>query len=181
MSKNGKVKNIVIVVLCITIIAMGIGFMFLSMKLENYRTEKDVFDVRFKSVRLLSSIKGGEKDPTGKIKIDSTGKILDMSFQLYHEHDEVDYEVTIKNEGTLEAKIVNLLSTPDFRSKQVIQEISPIVISISDMNGKILEPGEETSMKISAIYNPVEAASLKNKSLKISGKIGMITESSNES
>lgn len=181
MSKSGKTKNIIIVVLCVTIIAMGIGFMFLSMKLENYRNEKDVFDVQFKSARLLSSIKGGDKDPIGKIEIDSTGKIIEMNFQLYHEHDEVDYEVIIKNEGTLEASIVSLFSTPDFRSQKVIQELSPIVISISDMSGKILEPGEETTVKISAIYNPTEKTAIKNKSLKLSGRLGIITESANES
>ena len=155
--------------------------MFLSMRLENYRNEQDVFNVQFKSVRLLSSIKGGEKDPVGKIEIDSTGKIIDLNFQLYNEHDEVDYEVTIKNEGTLEASIVSLFSTPDFYSKKVIQEISPIVISTSDMSGKILEPGEETTVKISAIYNPMENKPEKSKMQKLSGKIGIITESHNES
>ena len=41
-----------------------------------------------------------------------------MDFQLYHEHDEVDYEVTIKNEGTLDATIVSLFSSPDFKESE---------------------------------------------------------------
>ena len=135
----------------------------------------------YQSAKLLSSIKGGEKNPSGKIKIDSSGKILKMDFELYHEHDEVDYEVTIKNEGTLQATIVSLFSSPDFKSKKVIKDISPVVISISDMSGKVLEPGEEATVKISAIYNPVENAEFKNKSQSLSGRIGIITESKIES
>ncbi len=181
MKQKDKIKNIIIVVLCVTIIVMGIGFMFFYMKLDNYKKETNTFDVRFKRIKKLSSIKGGEKDPIGKIKIDSTGKIINMSFQLYQEHDEIDYEVTIKNEGTLEANIVSLFTTPDFTSKNVIKDIAPIVISISDVNGKMLEPGEETTVKISALYNREELSKEKNNPLKLSGKIGIITESSNES
>ncbi|MBP5678998.1 MAG: hypothetical protein J6X28_04145 [Bacilli bacterium] len=174
--RKWNVKNIIIVLLCITIIAMGIGFSVLSMTLEGYKNEEEVFDVRFTTVRLLSSIKGGEREPIGHLKVDDTGKVLNMDFSLFKEHDEIDYEVTIKNEGTVEASVVRLLSSPDFRSKEIIKEISPITISISDISGKVLEPGEETTIKISAIYNPGEIPSEKTK-FDLSGKIGIIAES----
>ena len=60
--------------------------------------------------------------------------------------------------------------------KEVIKDIAPVVLSISDMSGKILEPGEETTVKISAIYNPGQETE-QNKPEKLSGKIGIITES----
>ena len=177
MSKKKNAKNSIIVILCITIIAMGIGFMVLSMRLESYRSEEEVFDVRFTSVRMLSSIKGGEQNPVGQLEIDSTGKILQLDFRLYKEHDEVDYEATIKNEGTVEASIVSLFSSPDFRSQEVIQTYFPVVISVSDLSGKLLEPGEETTVKISAIYNSLDSKQKKDKTIELSGKIGIIAES----
>ena len=176
LKKRDKIKNIIIVILCVTVIAMGIGYMVLSMKLDHYRKEEETFDVRFTSVKLLSSLKGGEKDPSGKLEIQDTGKILTMEFQLYEEHDEVDYEVTIKNEGSVEASVVNIISSPDFRSVETIQRIAPLTISISDISGKILEPGEETTIKISAIYNPsLDKADLEDGPL--TGKLGIIAES----
>ena len=179
MKKKDRVKNTIIVVLCVTIIFMGIGFMVLSMRLEGYRSEEEVFDVRFTSVRLLSSIKGGEKEPRGTLSIEDTGKILDMDFSLFKEHDQVDYEVIIKNEGTVEASIVSLFSSPDFRSKEMIQSLYPVTISISDISGKLLEPGEETTVKISAIYNSVPEDVLLDDKIDLSGKIGIIAESKN--
>ncbi len=180
MNKKGNIKNTIIVILCITIIAMGIGFMVLSMRLEGLKSEEEVFDVRFTSVRMLSSIKGGDKDPKSELKLDKTGKVLTMNFDLFREHDEIDYEVTIKNMGTVEASIVSLLSSPDFRSKETIQEISPITISISDISGKLLEPGEETTVKISAIYNTSKSGTMtKDNEKKIKGKIGILAESKN--
>ena len=180
MNKKGSIKNVIIVILCITIIAMGIGFMVLSMRLEKYRSEEEIFDVRFTSTKLMSSIKGGEKDPKSKLKIDKDGKILKMDFRLFHEHDQIDYEVIVKNRGTVPASIVSLFSSPDFRSKETIQNLSPITISISDISGKLLEPGEETTVKISAIYNK-DATNTKNKDVekKVTGKLGIISESKN--
>lgn len=179
MKKKEKVKNTIIVFLCITIICMGIGFMVLSMKLEGYKTEEETFDVRFTSVKMLSSLKGGEKDPVGKIEIEDTGKIIDMKFHLFQEHDEVDYEVTIKNEGSVGAMIEHLFASPDYRSAKTIREIAPLTISISDITGKILEPGEETTIKISAIYNPVvgDLTIPADGVPELEGKIGIIASS----
>lgn len=174
--KKRDIKNVIIVLLCITIISMGVGFIVLSMKLEGMKAEEEKFDVRFTSVRMMSSIKGGEKDPISNFEIEDTGKILNMDFRLFMEHDEVDYEVTVKNEGTVGASIVGLMSSPDFRSQKTIQEISPVTISISDISGKLLEPGEETTVKISAIYNTSTVKS-KTEAIDLSGKIGLIAES----
>ena len=178
MKKREKMKNAIIVILCITIIFMGIGFMFLSMKLEGYKKDEETFDVRFTSVKMLSSLKGGEKDPVGEIEIEEDGSIINMNFRLFEEHDEVDYEVIVKNEGSVPASIIRLFASPDFRSAETIQKIAPLTISISDISGKILEPGEETSVKISAIYNPVPGGvAVPSEIPPLTGKIGIIASS----
>ena len=177
-----NIKNVIIIILCITIISMGIGFIVLSVRLDGYRKEEEVFDVCFTNIKMLSSIKGGSKEPTGQLEIDSSGKILNMDFRLFKEHDEVDYEVTIKNKGTVEASIIKLFSSPDFRNKNVINEIAPVTISISDISGKLLEPGEETTIKISAIYNPslnLGEETILEEVIDLSGKIGIIAASKN--
>lgn len=180
--KMPNIKNIIIIVLCVTIISMAVGYIVLSVKLEGYRQEEDVFDVRFTSVRRLSSIKGGQREPSAKLEIEDSGKILDMGFQLFMEHDQIDYEVTIKNEGTVDASIVSLFSSPDYRSKDIIKDIDPITISISDISGKLLEPGEETTVKISAIYTSkagevVPVSEVSNVKKELHGKVGIIAES----
>ena len=175
MKKKGNIKNVIIVILCITIISMAIGYMVLSMSLEHIKAEEEIFDVRFTSFRMMSSVKGGEKDPISNFKIESKGKILDMNFQLFKEHDEVDYEATIKNEGTVEASIVSLFVSPNYRDSKVLKDISPLMISISDISGKILGPGEETTIKITAIYNT--GSKQKEGKKELNGQIGIIAES----
>lgn len=180
--KKDNGKNIVIITLCSTIIVMAIGFIALSIKIDHVNSEEKVFDVAFIGVRQISSIKGGVYDPNGELTIDTEGKILHMDFTMYEEHDEIDYEITLENKGNVDASIVKLLMSPDFEEKSVAKDILPISISISDISGKILEPGEEATVKLTVIYNsttPMKAvdenANMQEK--KLSGKIGLIAES----
>ena len=177
--KDHKKLNVVVGVLCITIITMCIGFIVLAMKLESYSHLESTFDVRFISVQKASSIKGGVNDPSASFEIDSDGKVLNMNFLMYQVHDEIDYEVVIRNEGNVEASIVRLFSSPDFSSKDTIKAIAPISIHISDVSGKLLEPGEETIVKIRAVYNPSdEAPSISTPEvIYLSGKLAILAES----
>lgn len=178
MKKKIDVKNIIIVVLCITIIAMGIGFIVLSLGMEGLKNGEKKFDVRFSSFHKLSSIKGGVENPSGAFEIKNSGKVLDMNFLLYQEHDEVDYEVVVRNAGDMKAKIISLFASPDFSNSEVAKEILPVSIQISDISGKILDPGEETTIKISAFYHP--GTNLKtSKFIQVSGQLGILAESKN--
>ena len=154
MKKKYDIKNIVITVLCGSIIAMGVGFSVLSMQLEKYKEQKDSFDINFTKIKQISAIKGGEEEPKGEMKIEKNGNILNMDFTLYQSYDELNYEVTIRNDGTITATIVELLSSPDFKDATILSSSFPVSISISDINGKVLEPGDETIIKISALYHP---------------------------
>ena len=166
-------KNTVIIILCITIIAMSFGYVFLSMKLEEYKNEKHTFDVDFLSARKIAAIKGGVYEPVGNLEVDKTGKILNMDFELFMEHDEIDFEVTIKNNGTSTASIVKLLSSLDMDEDS---SHSSIVLHISDISGKILESGEETTFKLSAIYQNRDDSS-DVFSHHLTGRLGIIAES----
>ena len=45
MKKNINIRNIIIVMLCITIILMGLGFAFLASRLDDEKNKVDTFDV----------------------------------------------------------------------------------------------------------------------------------------
>lgn len=173
MTKNNNWRNIVVIVLCVTVLVLGIGFGFLSMQLEQYKNDKSSFDLNFVDVKLLSSIKGGNKEPSGNITIDKSGNILDMNFSLFNQYDEVSYEAKIRNDGSVSATIIGLLSSPDYKDSSVLKNLSPIIVSISELTGKILEPGEETSIKITVRYGTGEDV---NKEIEVNGRLGIIAE-----
>ena len=172
MKKLLKIKNNIIVILCVTIVFLAIGFVVISVKMENMIYKKEVFDVSFTDFRQITSIKGGLAEPNSNLAISSNGKILSLNFELYTEHDEIDYEVTITNNGTIAAVIDELVMSPDFSDPIVLQAIDPIVVRMSDISGKLLEPGEETTIKLSVMYNTGIISGKKS----VTGKIGIISE-----
>lgn len=173
-----KTRKGLVIVLCVTIVLLSCGFVFLSMKLNSSLNKEEVFDVSFSDIKQLSSIKGGAIAPNGKLKISSFGKVIDMDFNLFNVYDEVQYEIKISNNGTLPASIVNLMLSPEYSDNS-----HAIKLSLSDVSGKIIDPGEEISAKLSVSYMPVGSSSIDGvqqratgeKSLK--GKIGILTES----
>ena len=174
MKKMINIRNNIIIVLCITIILMAIGFIAISVKLKSYRDKEESFNVVFYDVSKQNTVKGSSKDPASQIEIDSSGKILNMDFSLFAAHDELTYLVTIKNKGTLPAKIVKIHKNPDYDIEAYKKLISPVTITTSDIEGKTLLPGEELEYKIVIYYNP----SVNNNITKnFSYNLALITES----
>lgn len=173
MKKLVAIRNNIIVVLCMTIIVLGVGFVLVSVKMEKLKNQKEVFDVVFKNVRQITSIKGGIVEPQSSIKISDNGKTLNFNFDMYTEHDEIDYEINIINNGSISAMIDELMMSPDYNDSNVALSISPLVVNLSDISGKLLEPGEEATVKMSVIYNSGIVSGQK----KIAGKVGIISES----
>ena len=174
-----RIKNIVIVMLCITVIAMATGYIILSLKLESVRNETSTFKVSFSNIKKVSSIKGGTKEPLGELSIDSTGKIISMNFILYNNHDEIDYEITVKNEGNMNASLMDLILTPDFEDTSIMKLYHPVSLTVSKIGGRILEPGEEATIQLSIFYNSIDK-SLEQSTKKITGKIGLVANSYEE-
>lgn len=171
MKKMISVRNGVIIALCVAIICMGMGFIVLSVELEKEKKEISYFDVSFSNVSKVSSTKGGLINPDGSVEILKNGKELDMKFTLNVAHDELVYNVTIKNNGTIPAEIVDLMGSPDYSSYSFNNLIDPVTITTNDLIGKELAPGEETDLNISLYYNP----STKTGSRSFNFKLGLIT------
>ena len=167
-----NIKNSIILVLCITIISMGIGFIVLSIELKSKQKEVNIFDIIYTDVEIISSIKGGKKEPIGKINILSNGKVLDMSFSLNNPNDELVYLVTIKNAGNISGEVIDLIESPEYSTKY-LTSIKPVKITYTDVIGKILEPDEETQMKIKVTYDKIEVP----KKISFNEKLAIIAES----
>lgn len=172
MKKMIHIRNGVIIILCMTIICMGVGFIALSVEMKALRDEVDFYDVSFVSFSQTSSTKGGKKDPSSDVEIVGNGKELDMNFTLNAAHDEVGYTVLVKNNGTMTAKIVDILESPDYTSSSFQKTIEPVSITHSDIIGKELEPGDEIEFRIGVYYNPSTFSGVRS----FNYKLGLITE-----
>ena len=169
-----NIRNSVIIILCITIILLGMGFMALSVQLNKKNSEVPSYKVIFTNIIKSSSVKGSNIEPTGDVKIVGDGHELDMNFELNATHDELIYIATIKNTGNIPAKIVKVMESPDYNKTGYQNAIAPVNITLSDVEGKILEPGEKLDYKITLYYNPSSNKVIKK---NFNLNIGLLTES----
>ena len=150
-------RNIIIIVLCATIITMAIAFSYLTMQLNLQKTKQFYHDVSIEKVESLTPIQGGHIAPSASYQLSNSNKTIDMQFGLTTPRDEVSYKIVIKNKGTHKAKIVSIIETPDFYNKQsVAQTILPAIITHNNINETVLKPGEEISLTVIA-YLPSSA------------------------
>lgn len=154
MKKNLNIRNLIIIMLCITIILMGVGFVFLATKLDEATKETDTFDVRITKVEAQTSIKGGNVDPTATKELIDAGKTVKFNFTLNNPKDELAYEITIKNTGTIPAKVIRLISSPDYVNDSKVQTlIEPVTINHTPVENKTLNPDETLTIKLLVTYN----------------------------
>ena len=154
MKKNINIRNLIIVMLCVTIICMGIGFAFLASKLEKECARQDEFSVEITKVEPATSVKGGYLDPIATKEVINEGKTVDFKFTLNSPKDELAYNITIKNTGTLPVKIVKLLDNPDYINDQsTLARIAPISITHDKVEDKVLKPNKELVVKLVVTYN----------------------------
>ena len=174
--KKVSIRNLIIALLCLTIICLGTGFSFLSVKLETLESKKEIFDVVFTEVNGGTSVKGGGQEPIGLYSIDDDGHTLDMKFTLYNQLDELAYTITIENKGTMNAKIIDVVASPDYESdSRLVNLIRPIKLTTTDISGKVLAPNEETTLKVVAIFGQGSS----NKTTTIPYKLSLIVASDN--
>ena len=163
-----------IIILCATIICMCFGFIILLLAFKNEKDSVPVFDVSFVDIEKESAVKGSDFEPIAKTEIVDGGKKIDMDFILNAVHDELTYVVTIKNNGTLAAEIVDIFESPDYSNSSFQNVIIPVSISLSDIRGKIVPAGETIKLKI-LVYYPPSNLEIAKKNFHYS--IGLITKS----
>ncbi len=153
MKKLINIRNSVIIILCITIICMAFGFIVVSMELKNEKDKVSSFQVAFTKIEKASSVKGSTLEPIGEASIDENKTELHMKFELNAVHDELIYLATIRNKGTLPARIVDIVQSPNYDKETFSRMIRPVSIQLSDIKDKIIQPNEEIELKIVVYYN----------------------------
>lgn len=173
--KKISIRNLIIALLCVTVICMAIGFSILSVKLDKLKKKEEKFLVVFTKVKEDTSVKGGVKTPVGENSITNKGHTVNMKFTLYTPQDELAYNLVVKNKGTIDAEIIDLIAVPDYRNDSDDKNsINPVTVTTTDVKGKVLAPGEETIVKVVVIYKP----SLKPTTKKIPYQLSLLTKSS---
>lgn len=159
MKSSTNTRNIIIVMLCLTIICMGIGFSYLAIKLDTMTKASKIFDVSFTKVIAKTPVKGGLVSPTGTSEIINEGKTLNLNFNLYAPQDELSYTIHIKNVGNLPAKIVDIITYPNYtKDTKIASTIAPIKITHNDLTNRTLEPEEEFEITLVVSYQPTANA-----------------------
>ena len=175
MKETLNMRNWIIVILCITIVCMSIGFAFLSMQIEETNSKQATNDVSILSVTPRTPVQGGTKIPAGETNITNSGQTISFKFNLFAPTDEVSYRITIKNKGTIPAEIINLLEYPDYLNDEATaKSIYPVEVKHNNIVGKVLAPGEETELNVAAIFNYKASP----KSVQVPYQITILTKSS---
>ena len=140
--KKRNINNIIISALSITIILMGIGFIYLSMKITSLEKNKSKYEVKIVDIEEGTIINGTKKTIVNNYNITDNNKTVEFNFKLNDLKDSLSYKVIIKNTGTLPAQIDNIIERTNY-------DKSYLNIKYNDVLGEVIEPKEEISLDIS--------------------------------
>lgn len=149
MNNERKGKNIVIGLLCATIVFMGIGFAALSsvLNINGSATINGTWNVQITDIRVANTTgKANAGTPT------HTASSATFDAQLSEPGDSVTYEVTVTNGGSINAVLNS--ATPTLNVKNA--EYDAIVYTLSESNpangAKLASNGTHT-FTVTATYN----------------------------
>jgi hypothetical protein len=162
-------KNMMLSLLCIIIILMGVGFIYLGSKITACKDMNKTFAVEVIKATAGTTIRGGSITPTGSASIVNNGKTVNFNFILNNPKDTLTYNVVIKNKGTTSAKIDNIIEVPDYiNNSDYSKSIYPVVISHNDIVGSKIMPKQELTLVIKATFDSKQIAINRNINYQIS-------------
>lgn len=146
-------KNVIILLLCLTIIALSIGFALISMSLKERQKNDKIYEVEIVNIQEGTAIRGGVIQPTAQTDIINNGKTAKFTFNLSSPEDTLTYIVTVKNNGNLKAKIDGISESPDYiHDDNQANSIYPIILNHNDIKNQKLNPGEEIKLTITVQF-----------------------------
>ena len=172
MKRLVKNKNILIIILCITIILLSVGYALIAIRLKEREATDKIYDVSITNIQEGTAIRGGEVLPTSKSDIINGNKTADFTFNLQNPGDTLTYIITIKNNGNLKAKIDGLAESPDYiNNDDEASRIYPVIINHNDITNQELNPGEEINLTITVEFSNSGTA----KEIKIPYQVSILT------
>lgn len=139
--KNKKYLIIFILLLAISIMAIGYASFATNINIVGTATINGEWNVRITNVEVIEATEGTNP---GEPTFSSTN--INFNSKLVKPGDEIIYKITIANLGNINAKLNNVL----FMSKETDEEC-PITFATSEI-AKTLNIGEETSFTITIKY-----------------------------
>ena len=143
--RDRKKRNIIIGSLCCLLVFMGIGYAILSQTLNisgtaNMRGEWDI-----KITDISEASKSGKAN-TLSTSISSSGVSATFETELYMPGDAVTYNITVKNNGNIDAALKELVPS-------VENEVQQVKFSNNAVQGKVLKQKESYTFQVSVVFD----------------------------
>lgn len=141
-------RNIVIGVLCSALLVMGVGFAYLTSALTingSVGVKNATWDVKFTNIATVAN-------PTStnvSNAISEDGLTANFNVLLTQPGDTVTYTLTVKNSGTIDAKISNIEATTPTETTGN----KAIKFSYEDIKDRVVKAGESTTMAVTFTYD----------------------------
>lgn len=160
MKKNDK-RDVIIISLLIVVLFLSVGYTLLSIQFRNMTDEKvEKWNVGFASIGDVS-ISGSGLDVSNKIENNS---VATFEVILKDKNDMVKYNVNVRNNGTLDAKIGSIMLISDNDSVKFLLE---------NVNAEdVIRSGDSKDISLIATYN--NENNIEKKSLPIRANLNLI-------
>ena len=149
--RDRKKKNIVIGALCFLLVFMGIGYAILSQTLNISGTAnmQGNWSVKITNMKLLEANKTGRTENVSNNFTDTTAS---FEANLWMPGDSIEYEVTVENQGNIDAVLKDIIQTKTNKDKN-------LKFSNSLIGTEVLTSGSKMSFTMKAEI-PEEAETL---------------------
>ena len=143
--RDRKKRNIIIGALCSLLVFMGIGYAILSQTLNisgiaNMRGEWDI-----KITDISEASRTGKADP-GTPTISSSGVSASFEANLWMPGDSITYNITVKNNGNIDAALKELVPS-------VENGVQQVKFSNNAVQGKVLRQSESYTFQVSVVFD----------------------------
>ena len=116
--KDRKKRNIIIGALCSLLVFMGIGYAILSQTLNISGTAnmQGNWSVKITNMKLLEANKTGRAENVSNTFTDTTAS---FEANLWMPGDSIEYEVTVENQGNIDAVLKDIIQTKTNKDKNL--------------------------------------------------------------
>ena len=143
--RDRKKRNIIIGSLCSLLVFMGIGYAVLSQTLNISGTAnmKGTWDIKITDISEAS--RTGKADP-GTPTISSSGVSASFEANLWMPGDSITYNITVKNNGNIDAALKELVPS-------VENGVQQVKFSNNAVQGKVLRQSESYTFQVSVVFD----------------------------
>ena len=143
--RDRKKRNIIIGSLCSLLVFMGIGYAVLSQTLNISGTAnmKGTWDIKITDISEAS--RTGKADP-GTPTISTNGVSASFEANLWMPGDSITYNITVKNNGNIDAALKELVPS-------VENGVQQVKFSNNAVQGKVLRQSESYTFQVSVVFD----------------------------